>query len=375
MTSITLFGFLQKQRRLVLSFVAVSFMLALGQHVPATGFLLNGLDNDAQEQLTRFSVFSAGIASWFIVWALFQIFSLVKHRWQSQSPIAAQPTNPFDVRILLFVLVLTSFEWFNLLNNVVPFYTQTAVSTPQLIIGIVTGLAGFTAFYQVGRWLDALTAGFGFWSLIALSNLQGFGSSLYSELQFLLTAELPRNLLILSLLLMLLSVVAAVMLANEKPDDRPISLPVILSSLLLSAIVAQWLAPFIYLPMQPFLPQLNEHLPVIIINQAYRCVAALVQAALLVGFVLLFVKKSIGNKKLWFIAMLLVILVFANEMNILLGGVGWSQVSPLSWIIIAWAATKVLKAYLDYCGPVLETVRTYEDDFDENFRRGWRSKL
>lgn len=372
MSSISAVRFLLAHHRMMLGLAVVSFALALGHHIPATGFLLNALDADSQEQLAHINIFSTGFTSWFLSWALFQMVLLFKHRWLSNLTTIAPAIDPLDIRILLLALVMASLEWFNLIANITPFYTQTQASTLQLLVGMVSGLAGLSIFFLLGRWMNRLMPGFGFWGLIALTNLYGFGTSLYFKIPFLLTGEVTRNIATVSLLLLLACVLSAVILVRERPKYGVISVPMVFSSVLLSAVVSQWLSPFVYLAIQPVLPQLTGYLPDIVIRQAYLCIAILVEVALGVIFVSLFIGRN--NGILWRkdIAIPLVGLLLASKLNVLLGGLTWSQVSPLTWLIAAWAASRVVANFCDYRGPRVVQKSNDKDLFDVDFRRGWR---
>jgi hypothetical protein len=373
MSWISIVGFLGLHQRIALGLAGISFALALGHHVPAAALLLNTLDTDSQQQLAKMHIFSAGFTSWFLSWSLFQIFLLLKHRWTPNLTTKPPAIDPLDVRILVLTLVLASLEWFNLLANIVPIYTQIQTSMPQLLVGLVSGLAGLGVLFLLACWMNRLIPGFGFWGLIALTNLYGFGTSLYFEIPFLLSGEMTRNLATVSILLLIACVFSGFILVRERQEDGVTSAPLVFSSVLLSAVVSQWLSPFIYLAVQPVLPQLGAYLPDTVIRQAYLFIAILVEVALGIIFVSLFIGRNSGVLWRKDIVIPLVILLLAGKLNAVLGGLSWSQLSPLSWVIVAYASSKVLKAFRDYRGPIVATSTSDEDSFDQDFRRGWRN--
>jgi hypothetical protein len=372
MSAISVIEFLVVQRRIVFGLMTMCCALALGQHIPATGFLLNELDIQYQEQLGHISIFSGGFASWFVSWALLQLFLLVKYWWPSQSMTAPQLANPFDPRVVWLTLILSSFTWFSLLGNVVPIYTQIPLTTPQFLVGMTSGLAGVSILFFLGQLINRRVPGFGFWGLIVLSNLYGFGISFYSEIQFLLQGEMSRTVAAISILLLLLCLASAVVLAGKCSESSSLPAPAIFASILLSEVVALWLTPLIYLALEPVLLQWAAYLPEIVVHQAFRIVANLLKIVCALVFLALLASRNRRLVWRWDKAPFLVVLLVAGEINAFAGGLMWSDVSPLSWLIVAWASSKAWKAYSDYRGPVAVSTTTDDDHFDEDFRRGWR---
>jgi hypothetical protein len=348
--------------------------LALGHHIPVGGVLSDAIDAYSRQQLSNISIFSAGFSSWFTAWVLFQIYGLIKHRLMSIRGGTSIVVNPLDVKILLLTLLLASFAWFGMLGSIVPIYTGSPLSTGQLLTGMVSGLAGVCILIYLGRLLDQVVPGFGFWILLACSSLYGLGLSVLPEIEFLLTGALSRNLAFVSLLLLLFCLVSAGFLARETTEALELPAPMIFASLLLSSVVAQWLTPFVFVPLEPFLPGFVGVLPDVVVEQAYRCIAALIEIVLVLVlvFVSVFARRDTRVVWRWDVAAAFVILLSSVELNILLGGLTWSQLSPLVWLIVTWAALKILTDFRNHRGPEVFQETKDEDLFDANFRRGWR---
>jgi hypothetical protein len=223
----SVFGVLQSQKRLVLALAAASLVLALGHHIPVTGFLFSGLTIDTQKQLSNVHIFSVGFSGWCLSWALFQVFGLIKQQAASGSSKKIQMVNPFDTKVFAVTLVTSSFEWFDVLSGTLPIFTQSAASTSQLLVGVTTGLAGVSILFLLGRWIESLTTGFGFWSLIALFNLYGFGSTLAFGVDFLMTAGISRNRAVLSLALLLVCILSAVFLVRARWLERSLAFTIL----------------------------------------------------------------------------------------------------------------------------------------------------
>jgi hypothetical protein len=365
-------GFLRERRRGILRFTAVCCVLVLGHHIPVAGVLSDAIDAYSQQQLGNISIFSAGFSSWFTAWVLFQIYGLITHRFMSLRAGTATVVNPLDVKVLLVTLVLASFAWFGMLGSIVPIYTGSPLSTGQMLTGLVSGLAGVCTLIYLGRLLDQVAPGFGFWILLACSSLYGFGLSILPEMEFLLTGALSRNLAFVSLLLLLLCLVSAVFLVRETIETSVLSAPMIFASLLLSSVVAQWLTPFVFVPLEPVLPGFVGVLPDVVVEQAYRCIAVLIEIVFVLVFTSVFARRDTRVVWRWDVAAAFVILLFSVELNILLGGLMWSQLTPLVWLILTWAALKILTDFRNHRGPEVVLKSKDEDLFDADFRRGWR---
>jgi hypothetical protein len=366
----SVFGFLQAQKRLLLGLCAVSFVLALGQHIPVTGFLFGGLTRDTQSQMANIHIFSIGFSGWSLSWALFQVFSLIKQRSASAISKTVQVVNPFDIKIFVMTLIISSLEWFGVLSGTIPMFTQNAASTSRLLIGITTGLAGVSTLFLLGLWIERLIPRFGFWVLIALLSLYGFGSSVAFGIEMLVTSGISRNLAIFSLVLLLVSIFSAVFLVHDKQEHVPDNPPAVFSILLLSSVFMPWLTSFIYLALEPILPLFAEDLPEFALRSFYIFTILLVQIAFIFIFNWLFILRKSGVMSLLKVPALLAILLVASELNFVFGGLEWSRVSAMTLLIVAWAACTILKAYCNYRGPIVVETK---DDFDDDFRRGWRN--
>jgi hypothetical protein len=367
---LSVFGFLQTQKHLLLGLCAASFVIALGYHVPVTGFLLNGLTDNAQSQLASIHIFSVGFSGWSISWALFQVFALIRQKSASATSTTVQVVNPFDIKIFVITLIISSLEWFGVLSGTVPMFTQNAASTSQLLIGITTGLAGVSILFLLGLWIERLTPRFGFWALIALLNLYGFGSSVAFGIEMLVTSGISRNLAIFSLVLLLLSIFSAVFLVHDQQENVPENPPAVFSILLLSSVFMPWLTSFIYLALEPILPLFAEDLPEFAMRNFYIFTILVVQIVFIFIFNWLFILRKSGVMSLLKVPALLAILLVASELNFVFGGLQWSRVSAMTLLIVAWAAWEILKAYRNYRGPIVVETK---DDFDDDFRRGWRN--
>jgi hypothetical protein len=364
--------FLRERRRAILRFIAICCVLALGHHIPVSGVLSDAIDAYSRQQLGTINIFTAGFSSWFTAWVLFQIYGLIKHRLMSIRGGTATVVNPLDVKVLLVTLLLASFAWFGMLGSIVPICTGSPLSTGQLLTGMVSGLAGVCILIYLGQLLDQVVPDFGFWILLACSSLYGLGLSVLPEIEFLLTGALSRNLAFVSLLLLLLCLVSAGFLVRETTEALALSAPMIFASLLLSSVVAQWLTPFVFVPLEPFLPSFVGVLPNVVVEQAYRCIAVFIEIVLVLVFASVFARRDTRVVWRWDVAAAFVILLSSVELNIVLGGLMWSQLSPLTWLTATWAALKILADFRNHRGPKIVQETKDEDLFDTDFRRGWR---
>jgi hypothetical protein len=349
----SVFGVLQSQKRVVLALAAASLVLALGHHIPVTGFLFSGLTIDTQKQLLNIHIFSVGFSGWCLSWALFQVFGLIKQQSSSGSLTTIQMVNPFEIKIFAVTLVISSFEWFGLLSGTLPIFAQSAASTSQLLVGVTTGLAAVSILFLLGRWIESLTPGFGFWSLIALFNLYGFGSTLAFGVDFLMTAGISRNRAVFSLALLLVCILSAVFLVRARQETDPAGAPVAISILLLSSAFMPWLVSFVFVALEPMLPMFARHLPEFALQNFYAFVMVLVQILLVFILNWLFILRKSETVKFLKVPALLAVLLVASELNFLFGGLQWSRISMLTLLIVTWAACEILKAYRSYRGPIV----------------------
>lgn len=326
-------------------------------------------DRHIQEQLLRFNIFAAGFTAWSTAWTIFQIYEFFKYWFSSKPPALVPVANPLHVKVLLLSLLISGLMWVGLLQSFTQIFFNSAITTPHMIIGVTTGLAGTGLLFFLVRCLNQVLPGYGFWGLLALAGCSGFALSMPGAIEFFASGAVSPLKLAISAILFMVTIGAAVFLMAPDSTKSALSSHHKFAVLALTAAASPWAASIVFSFSQDVLPHLNEMLPLFAQGQAFQWL--LIGASIVLTFIFMFLisATSYRNARFWLSLLSIATLYVTNELIIQISGLPWPQLPVLTLAFLAWCAHQ-------FYGAIPKSPASTEDDdvaFDDGFRRGWRN--
>lgn len=351
------------------TFAAVAAAFVLGNCIPVLGFMPWPIDRHVQEQLLRFNIFATGFAAWSTAWTIFQVYELFKYWFSSKTPVSLPVANPLSIKVLLLAFAISGLMWVGLLQSFTGIFFNTTITTPQMIIGGITGLAGTGVLFFLARCLNQVLPGNGFWALWALAGCYGFASSVPPALGFLASGAVSPVRLSVSVFLFITSIAAAVFLMMPSKAKSVLNSHQVFAVLVLASAALPWTGTIAFYIFQSIFPQLNETLPEFAQGQSLQW--SLITTSIILTWVFMFLMSptSYRTANFWLSFLSIATIYVTNELVIQISGSPWPQLPILTLMFLAWCAHQLY-------GAIPGRPTSSEDDdvaFDDEFRRGWRN--
>jgi hypothetical protein len=205
--------------------VLLTLVSILGYYLPIP--LTEYPPEDARIFVGAFTLMNIGIRPWVLALVLWQAAAMILNSANSGFP----NISAFSARVLVTALIMAAVSSYNVARTLYYWHPDDSVSFTSIFPPIVSLLAAFSLLIFLGRMMDRIWQGWGFWALYAGIAISGAGLSVLEIIQAFSTGAITVSQIRVFTLLMAASVpisISTVWLHRSHlgNDSRPLLLAI-----------------------------------------------------------------------------------------------------------------------------------------------------
>jgi hypothetical protein len=167
----------RKLIRKIVVWVLLTLVAILGYYLPIP--LTDYPPEDARIFVSAFTLMNIGIRPWVLALVLWQATAMILNSANRGFPIV----SAFSARVLVTALILAAVNAYNVARNLYYWHPDFSVSVPSILLPTVSLVAAFSLLVFLGRMMDRIWQGWGFWALYAGIAISGAGLSVFETVQ------------------------------------------------------------------------------------------------------------------------------------------------------------------------------------------------